>query len=137
MFSHYKSILVSQEQEQEQAQEQEQEQPIHNNLFITTLIYLPFAICRWFSSNAIKSRLLNITQISLNIVFLFWARCNSTKLYAPISSCTPQTQYTQYKWFAINIISSKGKNFNSWYPELECFFKPFWLLNSIYQPYMP
>ena len=52
MCSHYKSILVLQEQEQEQeqeqaqAQEQEQEQPIHNNLFITTLIYLPFAICR-------------------------------------------------------------------------------------------
>ena len=56
MCSHYKSILVSQEQEQEQeqkqeqeqeqAQEQEQEQPIHNNLLITTLIYLPFAICR-------------------------------------------------------------------------------------------
>ena len=52
MFSHYKSILglVSQEQEQEQEQaqeqEQEQEQPIHNNLFIITLIYLPFAICR-------------------------------------------------------------------------------------------
>ena len=44
MFSHNKSILVSQEQEQEQeqepeqAQEQEQEQPIHNNLFITALI---------------------------------------------------------------------------------------------------
>ena len=40
MFSHCKSILVSQEQEQEQeqAQEQEQEQPIHNNLFITALI---------------------------------------------------------------------------------------------------
>ena len=29
----------------------------------------------------------------------------------------------------------KGKNFNSWYAE--CFFNPFWLLNSIYQPYMP
>ena len=44
MFSHYKSILVSQEQEQEQeqeqAQEQEQEQPIHNNPHISTFCYM-------------------------------------------------------------------------------------------------
>ena len=42
MFSHNKSILVSQEQEQEQeqeqAQEQEQEQPIHNNPHISTFL---------------------------------------------------------------------------------------------------
>ena len=40
MFSHHKSIIVSQEREQEQEQAQEQEQPIHNNPHISTFCYM-------------------------------------------------------------------------------------------------
>ena len=103
-----------------------------SNLFITTLIYLPFAVCRWFSSNAIESRLLNNFQwilcsyfeqgaIQQSIMHLF--QVVLLKLNTPI------TNDLQSILFQV-----KGKNFNSWYPK--CFFNPFWLLNSIYQPYM-